>query len=110
MNELRHIMHKRSGDTLRNHMDPEQWRLVIGTYWRLVILAFSLFVIAAFFYGFWQYEDISNTFESAAEPAQATRPVFNRADFDATVAGFIARQNRYSEVQTQPLTVPDPFK
>ncbi len=104
------LMHFRA--TFEHRYDPEYVRAFADLYWRSLLLAACVVVAGAAIYGaifFFDALPSSNTDTSATAPIISGGSNLDRAQLDATLNGFAARQEKFKSLQTGAIPPePDP--
>src|SRR3989344_873644 len=90
--------------------EPRNMRIIAVLSWRSLICIAIFLALASLFYGFLKFQTTLQTLEEANAQVSAAKTKFNRAEFDAIVAAWSARQLRYHVAEAAAPPIADPSK
>ncbi len=97
-------------DGYAGRFEPEGLRVLASLYWRTLLCAAALVIALSLKYGMWDLFGVLAGLSATSDTAGAPKPALTRAQLEAVVQGFKARQTHFDELSGSVGAISDPSR
>jgi hypothetical protein len=85
-------------------------RMLTIFYWRTMVCVAALLFVVTLIWGSWEMQASLSTLDKLKAPQKKQTPILSRKDVDDTVSLFQKKEARYTFLQTNASSTPDPSR